>query len=81
MFRLTYVLPFLCAAAPVIAAEAPPPFPTDPQQVLERTCFQTGAAWGPMGNLRSDVAIVYGIDPGCPNASKPGATAATAFTS
>lgn len=33
---------------------------------LERTCFQTGQAWSAQGNLRSDVAIVYGIDPGLP---------------
>ena len=33
---------------------------------LERTCFQTGAAWSPQGNLRSDVAIVYGIDTNLP---------------
>lgn len=46
------------------AAELPPPFPLDPKQSLERTCFQTGSAWSPNGNLRSDVAIVYGIDPG-----------------
>ncbi len=32
----------------------------------ERTCFQTGQAWSPQGNLGSDVAIVYGIDPGLP---------------
>ena len=50
----------------VRAADLPPPFPTDPDQVLERTCFQTGGAWSPNGNLRSDVAIVYGIDPGLP---------------
>jgi hypothetical protein len=51
---------------PVPAAELPPPFPPDPDQHLERTCFQTGGAWSPNGNLRSDVAIVYGIDPGLP---------------
>lgn len=38
------------------------PFLADPQQLLERTCFQTGAAWSETANLRSDVAIVYGID-------------------
>lgn len=38
------------------------PFPPDPNQQLERTCFQTGAAWSDRANLRSDVAIVYGID-------------------
>lgn len=47
-------------------AGAPDPFPPDPQQALERTCFQTGQAWSPAGNLRSDVAIVYGIDAGLP---------------
>jgi hypothetical protein len=45
---------------------SPPPFPKDPAQALERTCFQTGGAWSEAGNLRSDVAIVYGIDPGLP---------------
>jgi hypothetical protein len=44
------------------AATNPPAFPLDPNQILERTCFQTGEAWSPQGNLRSDVAIVYGID-------------------
>lgn len=47
-------------------APLPPPFPQDPAEVLERTCFQTGQGWSPNGNLRSDVAIVYGIDPGLP---------------
>jgi len=41
-------------------------FPADPGQILERTCFQTGQAWSPQGNLRSDVAIVYGIDTNLP---------------
>lgn len=35
-------------------------------QALERTCFQTGGAYQDIVNLRSDVAIVYGIDPGLP---------------
>ncbi len=48
------------------AGELTPAFPPDPDQVLERTCFQTGGAWSSAGNLRSDVAIVYGIDPGLP---------------
>ena len=47
-------------------AENPPLFPADTNQVLERTCFQTGNAWSPQGNLRSDVAIVYGIDTNLP---------------
>jgi hypothetical protein len=41
-------------------------FPPDPAQVLERTCFQTSRPWTPQANLRSDVAIVYGIDAGLP---------------
>jgi hypothetical protein len=42
------------------------PFPPDPAQALERTCFQTARPWVETANLRSDVAIVYGIDPGLP---------------
>jgi len=42
------------------------PFPPDPDQSLERTCFQTASPWTETANLRSDVAIVYGIDPGLP---------------
>jgi hypothetical protein len=50
------------ACASLSAAEISSPFAADTNQVLERTCFQTGKVWGPQGNLRSDVAIVYGID-------------------
>jgi hypothetical protein len=53
------------AIVPLVAAAATP-FPPDPGQSQERTCFQTGGAWSGAGNLRSDVAIVYGIDPGLP---------------
>ena len=38
------------------------PYLADPDQALERTCFQTSKPWSPQGNLRADVAIVYGID-------------------
>jgi hypothetical protein len=48
------------------AAENSPQFSADANQVLERTCFQTGKEWTPRGNLRSDVAIVYGIDTNLP---------------
>lgn len=51
-------------------AALPPAFPADPHQHLERTCFQTGQAWSENGNLRSDVAIVYGVDPGLPQRIK-----------
>jgi hypothetical protein len=49
-----------------LAAALAPPFPADPKQSLERTCFQTGGAYSENGNLRSDVAIVYGVDAGLP---------------
>jgi len=49
-----------------LAQEAAVPFGTDPEQYLERTCFQTGKPWSERANLGSDVAIVYGIDTGMP---------------
>ena len=64
-----FSLAILCAtiAAPaILAAEPASPFATDPDQILERTCFQTGKAWSERSNLRSDVAIVYGIDTNLP---------------
>jgi len=60
----------LAASASLCAAENPPPFPADPKQILERTCFQTGEPWSEKGDLRSDVALVYGIDPGLPERIK-----------
>jgi hypothetical protein len=48
------------------AVETPLPFSTDTNQILERTCFQTGKEWSPQGNLGSNVAIVYGIDTNLP---------------
>jgi len=41
--------------------------PADPYQSLERTCFQTGRGYDDSIDLRSDVAIVYGIDTGLPD--------------
>jgi hypothetical protein len=35
--------------------------------LFERTCFQTGGPWSEKANLRSDVALVYGIDAGLPD--------------
>jgi hypothetical protein len=40
--------------------------PADPGQARERTCFQTHARWEPMLQLRSDVAVCYGIDNSLP---------------
>lgn len=37
--------------------------PPDPRQSQERTSFQTHANWDPMLQLRSDVAMCYGVDP------------------
>jgi len=37
--------------------------PPDPNQVLERTSFQTGSPWDPMLDLRSDVVMCYGVLP------------------
>lgn len=39
------------------------PRPADPKQALERTSFQTGSPWDPMLQLRSDVAMCYGVGP------------------
>ena len=38
------------------------PRPVDPGQARERTCFQTHAPWDSRLQIRSDVAICYGID-------------------
>src|ERR1035438_10038972 len=63
----TSVLVFLfVAGASLFAAETSSSFASDTNQVLERTSFQTGKPWSPAGNLRSDVAIVYGIDTNLP---------------
>ena len=59
-----FVIAWLCLL--VSGAERP----TDPGQVLERTCFQTGSAYSDIANLRSDVAIVYGIDAKLPDRIK-----------
>jgi len=67
MFRMTHVLSvILLAAFLALAAESPVAFPPDPQQRLERTCFQTAAPWSGIADLRSDVVLVYGIDSGLP---------------
>ncbi len=54
------------ASSALFAADPAPPFPPDPQQARERTCFQTGQTYSDVADLRSDVAICYGIDPGLP---------------
>ena len=49
------------------AIENTNPFAADPDQSLERTCFQTGKPWSGRADLRSDVAICYGIDTNLPS--------------
>jgi hypothetical protein len=66
MGKICFLIPALAGTCSLFGAESLLPFPPDPNQALERTCFQTGAAWSGPGNLRSDVAIVYGIDAGLP---------------
>ena len=47
-------------------AANPPAFPADPAAILERTSFQTSKPWSAQGNLRADVAMVYGLDKSMP---------------
>jgi hypothetical protein len=56
------LLAALGTASSLIAAGGPRSFAADPDQILERTCFQTSHEWSESADLRSDVAIVYGID-------------------
>ncbi|MGD0812049.1 MAG: hypothetical protein ABSA83_00445 [Verrucomicrobiota bacterium] len=64
------VKPWVPVALAIISwraiAQNQPLSAVDTNQILERTCFQTGAPWSPQGDLRSDVAIVYGIDTNLP---------------
>jgi hypothetical protein len=60
----------LLAAFTAPASDSASAFPPDPEQALERTCFQTGAPWSGIADLRSDVAITYGIDPKLPQRIK-----------
>jgi len=59
----TILLPLALPAADPLRA----PFAADPDQASERTCFQTSRPWSPVGNLRGDVALVYGIDSSLPS--------------
>jgi hypothetical protein len=68
MMRYSILLCLLAAlgssvavAAELPVKELPTTWSADPAQSLERTCFQTAQPWSGHGNLRSDVAIVYGI--------------------
>jgi len=64
--RLLAAAGMLWAGAGRIQAD-PPAFPEDPASHLERTSFQTSKPWSEQGNLRADVAMVYGIDDTLPD--------------
>jgi hypothetical protein len=55
---------------PLLLRSDPPAFPEDSGQILERTSFQTSKGWSEQGNLRADVAMVYGIDRSLPERVK-----------
>jgi hypothetical protein len=63
---LLVILSLFNVAFRLCASDIPSPFASDPNRLLERTCFQTGKPWTPEGDLGSDVAIVYGIDTNLP---------------
>jgi hypothetical protein len=63
MNRIAQTLALLMGAAAMVAA-SPPARSTSPQD--ERTCFQSYAPYDPRIDIKSDVAIVYGIDAGLP---------------
>ncbi len=67
LFSMRLTLALACGAGVALSvAGKSEPFAGDPNQALERTCFQTSHPWNPRINLRSDVAIVYGIDTNLP---------------
>src|SRR5689334_8112591 len=53
-------------ATSIVVRADDPPRPADPGQSRERTSFQTHARWDPRLQIRSDVAICYGIDASLP---------------
>src|SRR2546427_4560 len=68
MFRFTHILLGSIWSGYALAGSAGVLFlSADPKTHLERTCFQTAQPWSGVGNLRSDVAIVYGIGPNVSN--------------
>ncbi len=56
----------LATASARVSAQNPSTRPADPGQKMERTCFQTHARWDGKIQLRSDVAVCYGIDSSLP---------------
>jgi hypothetical protein len=62
VFQASCAIAAWLVTLPVAAAEPRPAALVDPHQQLERTCFQTSHGYSESADLRSDVAIVYGID-------------------
>src|SRR5262245_28992280 len=60
------ILVIALVAAAARGDDARVPRPADPGQARERTCFQTNSRWTPILQLRSDVAICYGVDGSLP---------------
>jgi hypothetical protein len=56
------MFPAICVSAGLVSASDVPPAAGE----LAKTCFQTGAPYADWMNVRSDVAIVYGVDPSLP---------------
>ncbi len=67
---LTLFLAVMSLGTATLSAAEPAAFPEDPAQILERTSFQTSQRWSEQGNLRADVAMVYGIDNSLPERVK-----------
>lgn len=64
--RLHFLLALLCTAALALITPSTAMYKSK-TQTEERTCFQSYDQYGPDIDIRSDVAIVYGIDPSLPS--------------
>ncbi|MDB6171863.1 MAG: hypothetical protein JWL59_1174 [Chthoniobacteraceae bacterium] len=61
MTRPVHFLLLILCSLPFLLKAEDPVFPGDPAAILERTSFQTAKPWSQQGNLRADVAMIYGI--------------------
>ena len=70
------------AVSLAVVSRAESPFPADPGGSPRTNMLSNRPSWSEQTDLRSDVAIVYGIDTeSARRASKPGAITAIASTS
>jgi len=67
-FRILFVL-FIFLAEAAMADTI-----VDPDQIKERTSFQEAGPYSDRIDIKSDVVMVYGIDPGLPDRIKHGRT-------